>query len=60
MATRGEEIVIAKGKEPMVRLTVIAEARPRRVFGALKGKLIDKGLDEPLPEAEIRRWEGDA
>lgn len=59
-AEAGEEIVIARGKEAVVRLQPIAQARPKRQFGALKGKynLPDEFFFDPLPEEELRLWEG--
>lgn len=36
-ALAGEEIVIARRKEPLVRLTVIGKPEARRQVGALKG-----------------------
>jgi prevent-host-death family protein len=59
-AEAGEEIVIARGKEPVVRLTPIAPAKSRRRFGALQGKLSvpDSFFFEPLPEEELQLWEG--
>ena len=58
---QGEEIVIARGKEPVARLTPLAKARPNRKAGAMKGKwpvLPDAFFFEPLPEEELRLWEG--
>jgi len=60
-AQAGEEIVIARGKEPVVRLLAITTAKRRPVFGALKGKLAipDEFFFEPLPDEELKLWEGD-
>ncbi len=38
-ACRGEEIVIARGKKPVVRLVAIAAALKKRKPGVLKGKI---------------------
>lgn len=59
-AQAGEEIVIARGKEPVVRLTPVAGAKRRPAFGALKGKLNipDAFFFDPLPEDELKLWEG--
>lgn len=54
----GEEIVIARGKTPIARLTPI-QARPTtRRFGAMKG-IISVGSEffEPMIEAEFKEWE---
>ena len=60
-AERGEEVVIARGDKPAVRI-VPFEPRlqsPSRRFGALReeGKF-DETFFDPLPEEELRRWEG--
>ena len=60
-AEAGEEIVIARGKEPVVKLTPVATQAPRRKFGAMKGKwpdIPDSFWFDPLPEEELRLWEG--
>ena len=55
-ALEGGEVVIARGKVPVVRLVPVAP-RGRRCFGALKGKIaIDARFDEPLPEDELGGW----
>jgi len=56
-ACRGEEIVIAKGKKPVVKLTPLVEERPKRKPGAWKGKLVvGPEFFEPLPEDELEAW----
>lgn len=56
-ALRGEDVRIARGKIPVVRLAPI-EQIGGRVFGALKGKLrIDAGFFDALPERELSEWE---
>ena len=58
-AEAGEEIVIARGKEPVVRLTPLAEPKRTRKPGLLKGLQIpDSFFFDPLPEEELRLWEG--
>jgi len=48
-AEAGEEIVIARGRKPVAKLVPIA-AKPKRVFGALKGKLsVGPEFFGPLP-----------
>jgi prevent-host-death family protein len=57
-ACAGEDVVIARGKRPMVRLVPVERALPQRRFGALKGKLVvDDSFFEPLDEREIAAWE---
>jgi prevent-host-death family protein len=57
-ALAGEEVVIAKGQKPVVRLVPIAHAKFR--IGILKGKVAGPGPDffEPLDEDELDLWEG--
>jgi prevent-host-death family protein len=57
-ACRGEEIIIARGPDPVVRLVPIGGKKGRRQLGILKGKLIvGKEFFEPLPLEELDRWE---
>jgi antitoxin (DNA-binding transcriptional repressor) of toxin-antitoxin stability system len=72
-ARAGEEIVIAGGSEPGVRLQVVvresdadvvAEQRGRRSrgFGLLKGKMEtppDSAFFDPLPDDELKLWWGE-
>ena len=59
-AEAGEEIVIARGKQPVVRLEPVAERPVRRTPGLLKGQLRipDSFFFDPLPEEELALWEG--
>lgn len=56
-ALDGEDIVIARGKTPLVRLTVIASAKPRRELGFAKGLIsTSRDFDAPIPDfAEYER-----
>lgn len=57
-ACQGEEVVIARGPEPVVRLVPIADVKGRRQPGALRGKLrVGAEFFEPLSEEELARWE---
>ena len=57
-ACRGEEVVIARGDTPVVRLTPIRARGKARRFGAMKGRArAGAAFFEPLPEAELRAWE---
>ncbi|MCP5370582.1 MAG: type II toxin-antitoxin system Phd/YefM family antitoxin [Hyphomicrobiales bacterium] len=55
----GEEVVIARGKTPVVKLVPV-EPRPRgRVFGAMRGRAqVDERFFEPLPDDELDAWDG--
>ena len=58
-AAAGEEIVITRGEEPVVRLAPVEKRKPKRVPGRLKGivNLPDSFFFDPLPEEELRLWE---
>jgi len=57
-ACQGEEIVIARGKKPVVRLVAIEDKRGDRTPGAWKGKIkIGPAFFEPLPPEELEGWE---
>jgi len=57
-ACAGEEVIIAHGRRPVVRLVPIDRAAPERKFGALRGKVhVDDSFFEPLPEDELAAWE---
>jgi len=59
-ALDGEEVVIARGDKPVVRLTPIAPAKKKRVFGAFKGQFeLTDAFFEPLPDDELARWNGE-
>jgi prevent-host-death family protein len=54
----GEEIVIARGRHPIARLTPIRRAPTARKFGALKGVVIvGPEFFEPIADDELARWE---
>jgi prevent-host-death family protein len=59
-AVAGEEIVIARGNTPLVKLAPIGEGkRKSRGWGAWKGKIeIPDSFFDPLPEEELEAWEG--
>lgn len=54
----GEEVVIARGKTPLVKLVPLVSAAKGRRFGALRGRAtVTEAFFEPLPEEELRAWE---
>ena len=56
-ALAGDDVVIARGTVPVVRLVPVHPRGVRR-FGALKGKIaMDARFDEPLPEEELAGWQ---
>lgn len=55
----GGSVVITRRGTPIAKLERVAD-RPRRVFGSMKGLIsIDERFFEPLPEDELRAWEGE-
>ena len=59
-AVGGEDIVIAKAGKPKVRLVPV-EDPPKRRLGFWHGvSLPDSFFFDPLPEEELRLWEGGA
>lgn len=60
-ALQGDDVVIRRSKEEAVRLVPAPlPSQAKRRFGFLKGKIAsDERFDEPLPDEELRRWEGD-
>jgi prevent-host-death family protein len=56
-AAAGEEIVIARGAEPVARLVPLTDSKGRRRPGSLKGKLrVGPEFFEPLPASELDVW----
>ncbi|MDE2923900.1 MAG: type II toxin-antitoxin system prevent-host-death family antitoxin [Acidobacteriota bacterium] len=51
-ALEGEEVVIAKGNRPLVRLDVLPEARGARRLGTVPGLIVrmDEDFDAPLED----------
>ena len=57
-AEAGEDVVIARRGEPVARL-VAYKPKGKRQPDVLKGKVvIPDSFFEPLPEEELRLWEG--
>lgn len=57
-AEAGEEIIIARGNDPAVKLVPVNPLTQRR-FGLYKGLAkIGPEFFEPLPEEEMEAWEG--
>jgi antitoxin (DNA-binding transcriptional repressor) of toxin-antitoxin stability system len=53
----GRDIVITNRGRPVARLTAVGEP-PRRKLGWLSGFDVPDSFFEPLPEEELRAWEG--
>ena len=55
-AEAGEEIIIARGRKPVVKLVPIAP-KPKRVFGSMKGQFtVGPEFFEPMSEEELALW----
>lgn len=56
-ASSGEEVVIARGGTPVVKL-VRADAKiPARRFGSMRGRArVTKAFFDPLPPEELDAW----
>lgn len=58
-AEAGEEIVIARGKDPAVKLVPVKPVAQRQ-FGLYKGLAkVGPEFFEPLPADELDAWEGE-
>jgi len=56
-ACAGTDVVIARGKQPVVRLVPLAPARKKRVPGRLKGKIrMPPAFFRPMTKAELAEW----
>ena len=55
---KGEEIIIARGSEPVAMLVPLKAPPARRKFGALAGRIsVPADFDDPLPVEELTAWE---
>lgn len=54
-ACRGEEIIIARGKKPVVKLVAVSTALKKRQPGILKGKIsYTPDAFDPLTDQELK------
>ena len=57
LAEQGEEVIIARGSTPVVRLVRLEAQPPVRRFGAMRGRArVTDAFFEPLPPDELDRW----
>jgi prevent-host-death family protein len=57
-ASKGEEVIIARGSTPVARLIAIGEVKGQRRPGSMKGKLsVGPEFFESLPSDELAGWE---
>jgi len=56
-ACRGSDVVIARGKEPVVRIVPLAPRGKKRVPGRLRGKIrIPAAFFKPMTKKELAAW----
>lgn len=60
-ALEGEEVIIARGASPVVRLAPLQSKGQKRTFGAFRGEFdLTDTFFEPLPDEELARWRGES
>jgi prevent-host-death family protein len=58
MVEAGEEVIIARGSEPVAKLVALKNAKGARIPGSMKGQLqVGPEFFEPLPADELAAWE---
>ena len=58
-ALEGQEVVIARGATPVVRLTPVNPVQRKSAFGALAGQIsFSDSFFDPLPDQDLKLWEG--
>jgi prevent-host-death family protein len=56
-ALAGEEVVISRNREPVVKLVSLAARRKKPLLGAFEGAFeLSDAFFEPLPDEELRAW----
>jgi prevent-host-death family protein len=56
---RGKEVIITRDQKRVARLVPDVQEVPKRGFGSMRGKAwLDESFWEPLPEEELKLWEG--
>jgi prevent-host-death family protein len=56
-AENGQSVIIARGKEPVVKIVALEKPRKRRVPGRLKGKIrIHPSFFDPMTKEELAEW----
>jgi len=62
----GEEIVLARGDQPIAKIVPyappapeLATPKPKRQFGSMRGQIsLGPEFFEPLPDEDLALWEG--
>jgi prevent-host-death family protein len=58
IAERGEEVIISRGKQPVVRLVPVHPPAKARKPGMFKGEFqVKSEFFEPLPPEELEGWQ---
>jgi prevent-host-death family protein len=53
----GEEVVVTRNKEPVIKLVPAVPRKKKPLLGALKGQFaVDDSFFEPLSEKELALW----
>ena len=56
-AQAGKEVVIARGKTPVVKLVAVGSSRKRRIPGKYKGRIsIKPSFFNPMNDEELKDW----
>lgn len=62
-AMAGEDIIIARGDQPQVKLVPIDShglSKPKRQFGLLAGRIsVPDSFFDPMTDEELKLWEGE-
>jgi prevent-host-death family protein len=57
-ALAGEEVIVKRGSQPVVRLVPIRQVPKERKFGAMRGRIkVTDAFFEPLPDEELDAWQ---
>lgn len=56
-AHAGQEIILTKAGKPYARMMPVAPAAQKRQRGRVKS-INDEAFFDPLPDAELKAWEG--
>lgn len=53
----GEEVVIARGNQPVARLVPMEKPKKQKLLGAFKGQFeLSDAFFDPLPDDELAAW----
>lgn len=55
----GEEVIVERNKQPVIKLVPAAPPNKKPLLGALKGKVkfdLEDGFFDSLPDEELKAW----